>query len=141
MDVFLLSIQIIAVFSPWIPELRDVDKDKDGYFIDDDGHRIHWYANPYILTVISCLSTILSIAATVLNAYFEAQSLGESFHQHWMTSIQGGFGWIPFQEHLVKKSNLFHSIDYENIKCYIPVITGKSADYKKFEFEFADSSC
>ena len=87
------------------------------------------------------MSTIASIAAIVVNTYFEAQSLGESFHQHWMTSIQGGFGWIPFQEYLVKKSNLFHSIDYENIKCYIPGITGKSADFKKFQFEFADSSC
>lgn len=72
MDVFLLAIQIITVFTPWIPELSDVDRDEDNHFINDEGERIKWYMNPKILTVVSCLSTLLSIGFTVLNAYFEA---------------------------------------------------------------------
>jgi len=126
-----------VVFTRLIPELREVKKTDSGG-IDHDAH---WYANPKFLVLVSIGTTALSITFTIVNAYFEAESLNENFHNHWMTSIQGGFGWIPFQDQLMSKSNLFHSIDYENIKCYIPGITGKSADFKKFEFEFADSSC
>lgn len=83
MDVILLTIQIVIVFSDIIPELKEVSKDDEGYFIDyTDGvpHRIHWYENPYMITVVSCFATLASILATVVSTYFEAQSLGESFH-------------------------------------------------------------
>jgi hypothetical protein len=140
-DVILLSIQICVFYTNQIPELRTYKK-ADGHFINlETSERLFWYENPYYLVNISCISTCMSILATVFLTYHEAHQLDEDFHQHWMTSIQGGFGWIPFQKQLTTYSNVVQNIDYKDIKCYIPGVSGKSADYKKFEFEFTDSSC
>ena len=83
----------------------------------------------------------MNIVITLLLTAHEAEQLDENFHHHWMTLIQGGFGWIPFQKQLMVEDIVYTNIDYEDINCYIPGITGKSADYMKFNFEFSDSSC
>jgi hypothetical protein len=141
-DVILLVIQICVFYTNQIPELRTFKKDPNGYFINlETDERLYWYENPYHLVNLSCASTFMSIMATVFLTYHEAEQLDENFHQHWMTSIQGGFGWIPFQKSLITYSNVVQNIDYKDIKCYIPGVSGKSADYRKFEFEFTDSSC
>jgi hypothetical protein len=87
MDIILLAIQVFVVYTGYIPELRSTQKDSEGHFINEEGKRIQWYSNPYLIVNISCVTTLLSIAATIVNAYFEAESLNEDFHQHWMTSI------------------------------------------------------
>jgi hypothetical protein len=69
----LLIIQVFVIYSNQIPELRSFQKDSSGYFINPEGERIPWYSNPYLLVNISCMSTIASIAATVLMTYHEAE--------------------------------------------------------------------
>ena len=73
MDVILLSIQVLVVFTNLIPELKDVRRDKvTGIMVDGDGKEVNWYTNPKFIVGISICTTALSITFTIVNAYFEA---------------------------------------------------------------------
>ena len=141
MDIPLLLVQVFVIYSSSVTDLRDFETDEQGNFLDEEGEILKWYSNPYVLINFSLFTTSLSVIASLIQNKLESMQLEETFHGHWLNSIKGGFGWIPFESKLQTRKQLNQSLDYDNIKCVIPGITGKTASYQKYEYTFNDASC
>lgn len=100
-----------------------------------------WYRDPILKLGITFASTLLSIILSIYQSWMESKQLEEDFHKYWLNSIKGGFGWIPFESKFEEKEKIDKSIDFNNIKCFIPGVTNKIAKFEKYEYNFTDASC
>lgn len=65
--------------------------------------------------------------------YTESRALTEPFLEYVLNSFKARQGWIPFMLQIERKE-LKQAVDFGEVKCSYPLVTGPTCVYKTFKF-------
>lgn len=71
--------------------------------------------------------------------YTESKALTEPFLEYLLNSFKARQGWIPFMLQ-IEARELKQAVDFGEVKCSYPLVTGPTCIYKVFKFMFSDTS-
>ena len=91
------------------------------------------------MLMISLIVCLINMAVIMLNVYSESKALLEPFLEYILNSFKARQGWIPFMVQ-IEKRELKQAVDFANVKCTYPFVTGPTCLYKTFKFQFSDTS-
>lgn len=87
----------------------------------------------------SLVTTILSVFFVIFNIQIESRAFDEDWLEYTLNCFKARQQWIPFI-HQIQKQKLKQAVNYSELRCAYPAITGKSGAYKMFQFKFSDVS-
>ena len=59
-------------YTDQIPELREIEQDEDGNYLDESGEVLPWYLSPMLQINISFTTTALSVFLSIVQSRLEA---------------------------------------------------------------------
>ena len=83
------------------------------------------------ILALSFFTCIINVFVNTLNIYTESKALTEPFLEYVLNSFKARQGWIPFMLQ-IERRELKQAVDYGDVKCSYPVVTGVSSIYKVF---------
>ena len=88
---------------------------------------------------LSLLTTCLSVLFVLFNVRIESKAFDEDLLEYTLNCFKARQQWIPFI-HQIRQQELKQAINYSELYCEYPLLTGKSGAYKLFLFRFTDIS-
>lgn len=89
--------------------------------------------------LFSFCTSLFEIVFTFIDIYLESIALEEPIFTYCLNCFQAKQGWIPFM-YQMKNNKIRQFIDFSDIKCTLPGITGKTAIYKVIRYKFSNIS-
>lgn len=83
--------------------------------------------------LVSFLTCVINVVVNTFMIFTESKALTEPFLEYVLNSFKARQGWIPFMLQ-IERRELKQAVDYGDVKCSYPVITGQTAVYKVFRF-------
>lgn len=77
------------------------------------------------------MTTILSVLFVLFNIMIESRAFDEDILEYTLNCFKARQQWIPFI-HQIQKQELKQAVNYGELLCSFPVLTGKSGAYKLF---------